>query len=128
MTLAPKAGRPEHSGAYTRVKLTDPVYVGLAVCAHNDNALEKARFSKVELVPKPTPAHRSAGPALHLGNHPRARTDRRAMYHTLEHIEAPNWSRDGQSFIFNCGGRLFRLPVAGGKPEVIDTGFATPLQ
>ena len=47
MTLASKGGPLENSGAYTRVKLADPVYVGLAVCAHDDKALEKARFSKV---------------------------------------------------------------------------------
>ena len=33
VTLAPTAGQPlQHSGAYTRVKLVDPVYIGLAVC------------------------------------------------------------------------------------------------
>jgi dipeptidyl aminopeptidase/acylaminoacyl peptidase len=123
MTLA--AGeRLQNSGAYTRVKLTDPVYVGLAVCAHDDKALEKARFSKVELVRKDAPS--SDKPAMHctLETIPVKVRDRRAVYHTQEHIEAPNWARDGQFFIFNSGGRLYRLPVGGGKPEPIDTGFA----
>ena len=40
-------------------------------------------------------------------------------------IEAPNWLRDGQTLIYNSGGRLFRIPAAGGTPELIDTGFAT---
>ncbi len=54
MTLAP-AGQPlQNSGAYTRVQLNDPVYVGLAVCAHDDKALETARFSRVALVQKET--------------------------------------------------------------------------
>ena len=123
VTLTPTAGEPlQHSGAYTRVKLTDPVYVGLAVCAHDDNALEKARFSKVELA-----ATSAAGePVLHctLEVIPIHSTDRRAIYHTVDHIEAPNWSRDGRFFLFNSGGHLYRLPVAGGKPELIDTGFA----
>jgi TolB protein len=124
MTLAPKSGRLENSGAYTRVKLADPVYVGLAVCAHDDKALEKARFSKVELVPKQT--HSSAKPVLHctLETIPVRARDRRAIYHTVDHIEAPNWSRDGQSFIFNANGRLYRLRVGGGEPELLDTGFA----
>ena len=52
MTVASKGGRLEKSEASTQVKLVDPVYVGLAVCAHNDKALEKARFSRVELKPK----------------------------------------------------------------------------
>jgi TolB protein len=124
MTLAPKGGRLENSGAYTRIKLADPVYVGLAVCAHDDKAQEKAKFSKVELVPKQTLA--SAKPVLHctLETIPVRARDRRAVYHAVDHIEAPNWSRDGQFFIFNANGRLYRLPVEGGEPGLIDTGFA----
>ena len=124
MTLAPESGRLANSGAYTRIKLTDPVYVGLAVCAHDDKALGKARFSKVELVRKEGPS--SGKPVLHctLETIPVRARDRRAMYHTVEHIEAPNWSRDGLFFIFNSGGRLYRLPVGGDRPELINTGFA----
>ena len=51
--------------------------------------------------------------------------DRRVIYIAAEHFEAPNWTRDGAAFIFNRDGRILRLPVTGGKPEVIDTGFAT---
>ena len=32
---------------------------------------------------------------------------------------------DGSSFLFNSNGRIYRLPVSGGSPELIDTGFAT---
>lgn len=47
---------------------------------------------------------------------------RRIVYRTHDHIEAPNWSRDGKHLIFNSGGLLYRLPVEGGRPEQIDTG------
>src|SRR5204862_3338050 len=30
--------------------------------------------------------------------------------------EAPNWSRDGTFLLTNSGGRLYRVPVAGGLP------------
>jgi Tol biopolymer transport system component len=43
------------------------------------------------------------------------------------HFEAPNWSRDGRELFFNQDGRLFRLPVEGGVPQAVDTGFATRL-
>jgi Tol biopolymer transport system component len=50
--------------------------------------------------------------------------DRRIIYATTNHLEAPNWTRDGKSFIFNSRGHLYRMPVTGGEPEIIDTGFA----
>ena len=49
---------------------------------------------------------------------------RTVVYVAPEHFEAPNWTRDGAFFLFNQDGRLYRLPVAGGTPEAIDTGFA----
>jgi Tol biopolymer transport system component len=41
-----------------------------------------------------------------------------------EHFEAPNWSRDGRTLIYNKDGKLNALPVSGGTPLVINTGFA----
>jgi TolB protein len=111
-------------GPFIRLTLTDPVYIGLGVCAHDDRVQEKARFSAVELQAKATPTDKN--PVLHctLEMVPIASKDRRAVYHTLDHIEAPNWSRDGKHFLFNSGGRIYRLPVTGGKPQLIDTGSA----
>jgi Tol biopolymer transport system component len=40
-------------------------------------------------------------------------------------FEAPNWSPDGQWLVINGAGLLYRLPVTGGTPQRIDTGFAT---
>jgi TolB protein len=111
-------------GAFVRLQFNDPVYVGLAVCAHDNSTSEQARFSEVTLQPRVRDG--SQKPVLHstLETVPIASRDRRAVYHTLDHIEAPNWSRDGQSLWFNSAGRLYRLPVFGGKPELVDTGFA----
>ena len=112
------------SGAFTRLKFADPVYVGLGVCAHDDRVLEQARFSNVLLQSRPSRA--DARPALYCALEvvPLGSRDRRVVYATLDHIEAPNWSRDGKFFFFNSGGRIYRLPVTGGRPEQIDTGFA----
>jgi hypothetical protein len=112
------------SGAFIRIQLPDPVYVGLAVCAHDDKVLETARFSNVSLEGRE--AHPDQKPVLHssLEIVPINSKDRRVVYHTLDHIEAPNWMRDGKSLLFNAGGHILRLPVAGGKPVEIDTGFA----
>jgi TolB protein len=42
-------GKPAPSGASFKLHLADPVYIGLAVCAHDDNAFETAVFSHVEI-------------------------------------------------------------------------------
>ena len=112
------------AGGSFRLALNDPFYVGLGVCAHNNNAIEKAVFSNVELT---TPAWGSTRRRLisTLETVPISSKDRRAVYTTTNLIEAPNWSRDGASLVFNSKGRIYRLPVAGGEPELIDTGFAT---
>lgn len=49
------------------------------------------------------------------------------IFSASEVIEAPNWTPDGQSLIFNAGGRLFRISAAGGQPEMIDTGHLADL-
>jgi TolB protein len=49
----------------------------------------------------------------------------RCLYQTDAHIEAPNWTPDGSALVFNGGGLLYRIPVAGDAvPQKIDTGFA----
>jgi len=111
-------------GVFMLLELSDPVYVGLAVCAHDDKTLETARCNGVELERKQTMV--AAKPTLHcaLETVPISSKDRRLIYHTTNHIEAPNWSRDGKYFVFNGRGHIYRLPVGGGKAEIIDTGPA----
>jgi TolB protein len=112
------------AGGTFRLALQDPFYVGLGVCAHDDQALERAVFSKVQLKAG-SPAVSTPGLFSTLETVAIASKDRRAVYCTSNLIEAPNWSPDGTFFLFNSGGRIYRLPVKGGEPQVIDTGFAT---
>jgi TolB protein len=46
------------------------------------------------------------------------------VYRTRTNFEAPNWSRDGKTLLFNQGGRLFTIPATGGTPQQLDTGLA----
>jgi len=125
MSAAGKGQELQPTGGSFRIKLHAPFYVGLAVCAHDNNALEQAVFSAVELTSGAAPT--AAQPVLHstLETMPIDSGDRRVVYHTSDHIEAPNWSRDGKTLFFNSNGRLYRLPATGGDPQPIDTGFAT---
>lgn len=120
------AGESLHSdGAMYRIQFQEPFYVGLGVCAHNNKTSEQAVFSKVELRPISTGTGSSAGIESTLETVEVASTDRQVVYHTRDHIEAPNWSRDGKFFLFNSKGRIYKLPVKGGTPELLDTGEQT---
>ena len=113
------------AGGSFKIQFTEPFFVGLGVCAHDNSVSEQAVVSNVQITSGQ--AKPSAEPVLEstLEIVPIASGDRRVVYHTRGHIEAPNWSRDGQHLLFNSGGRIYHLPVAGGTPEAIDTGFAT---
>ncbi len=49
---------------------------------------------------------------------------RRVAHRAQRHFEAPNWSRDGRHLLVNSEGRLYRVPVTGGEPALVDCGFA----
>jgi hypothetical protein len=125
MFLAQNAGEPlRASGASIKIPIKGSFYIGIGLCSHEKDVVEKAVFSNVDLsATKPL----TAPPVLYstLESVYVASTDRRVIYTAPSHFEAPNWTHDGSSILFNSNGRILRLPVAGGKPETIDTGFAT---
>jgi Tol biopolymer transport system component/regulation of enolase protein 1 (concanavalin A-like superfamily) len=122
MWLAAAGEDLKPAGGYLRIPFQGKCYVGPGVCAHDNKAIEKAVFSNVELTPVSTPAN--AHPVLEstLETVAVASSDRSVVYRTRDHIEAPNWSRDGKSLLFNGNGRIYRLPVKGGTPELLNTG------
>jgi TolB protein len=119
MSVAREGEALRSAGGSLRIKLNEPFYVGLGVCAHDNSALERAVFSNVEIVAKPRTLEST------LETVAIASKDRKVIYTANEHFEAPNWSRDGKYFLLNRAGRIIRLPAAGGTPEPVDTGFAT---
>jgi len=117
------AGEALHfSGGSMRVALAEPYYIGIAVCAHNKDRVETAVFSNVELETVPTAGKRQLYSTLETITV--ASTDARAAHVAAGRIGSANWSRDGKSLVFNSQGRMQRVPVDGGKPETLDTGFA----
>ncbi|MBO0799051.1 MAG: hypothetical protein J2P31_09535, partial [Blastocatellia bacterium] len=125
MSIAREGEPLQSAGGSFRIKLTEPFYVGLGVCAHDNNALEKAIFSNVELT---NPGPQSGGQAVlesTLETIAISSKDRRVVYHVRDHFEAPNWSRDGKFFLFNQGGRMYKLPVGDKEPQLIDSGSST---
>jgi len=124
MWLAPRGSDFGSSGAAQKIAFTEPFYVGLGVCSHEADVVERAVFSNVAIS---TDSPRAAGkPTLYsvLETQSVASTDRRVVYVAAGRFEAPNWLPDGRSLLFNGGGRIHRIDVAGGDPTTIDTGFA----
>jgi hypothetical protein len=123
-------GEPLHqSGAAIRLHLDEPFYAGIGVCAHDAHAVETGTFSHLELKQlEPL----SAQPATTLYSTVQAiEIDPAAPRSTIAYTaqaraQAPNWSRDGGSLIFNQDGRIFAVSADGkGTPQAIDTGSAT---
>jgi TolB protein len=111
------------AGGSTRVPLEGSFYVGIGVCSHDKDVIEKAVFSNVE-VSELRPFAGAGKLFSTLEAVTVSSTDRRVVYVAPERFEAPNWTRDGTAFLFNRNGHIERLKVSSGKPEVIDTGFA----
>src|SRR5262249_2022016 len=124
MSIAPEGKPLSHAGGSIKVPLKEPFYVGLGVCAHTDDVVEKAEFSEVEIKNEKFELAKKPLVESTLEVVDITSKDRRVVYQTSGVIEAPNWTRDGRSFIFNSQGRIYRLPSTGGEPQVIDTGFA----
>lgn len=113
------------AGGSAKAPMKDPYYIGIGVTAHDKNAVETAIFSNVEGTPEP-PAAGQLKLYSTLETITVASSDRRAVYVAPGRSEAPNWS-SGNQLYFNGGGRLYRIPVDGGAPFLIDTGVATRL-
>jgi TolB protein len=125
MSLAGDGERLRPAGGWLRVPLRGLFYAGIGVCSHNKDVIEKAGFSSVDLTaataaPAGEPTLYSALESVGITS-----TDRQVVYIAPGRFEAPNWTRDGKSFLFNRRGHIERLPVAGGEPEIINTGLAT---
>src|SRR6266853_1702627 len=112
-----------YSGASMRVPLQGTYYVGIGVCSHDKDVVEKAVFANVDLAADLAPVAKTTLYST-LERVTIASTVRHMVYVAPERFEAPNWTRDGTSFLFNRNGSIYRLQVSGGEPGLIDTGFA----
>jgi WD40 repeat protein len=119
--VAGKDGKLQPAGASTKLALAGEFYVGIGVCAHDKDAVERAVFSNVSLEQLP-PASGKRVLVSALETVTIASTDRHVEYVAAAHFEAPNWSRDGSFLIFNQEGTLRRLDLGSNEPTVISTG------
>jgi len=112
------------------VALGDDVYIGLFVCSHNKDVVEKAVFRDVRIT---VPAKDNFVPYRdYIGSNLEvmdvATGNRKIIYRSPESLQAPNWTTDGRALIYNSNGRLYRFDLADKTPMApipIDTDFAT---
>jgi TolB protein len=107
------------------IPLGDDVYVGLFITAHNDTVTERATLSDVRIT-KPTrtgfvPYREYLGSNVEILEIATGR--RRIVYHADNSIQAPNWTKDGKSLIWNQEGKLYRFDIATRQPTPINTGI-----
>jgi TolB protein len=125
-------GEPLNASTLPDLALGDEAYVGLFLCSHNPDVVERAVFRDVRVI-RPvkegfTPYRDYIGSLLEILD---LETGRRQLVHrSAEPFEAPNWTSDGRALIYNTSGgsegrgRLHRFDLATRQSSVIDTGTA----
>ena len=106
--------------------LADELYAGLFICSHADSVMEKAVFSNVRII---IPAPADFQPYRdYIGSHLEVMDvqsgHRKILYTDPKSIQAPNWTKDGKTLIYNAGGLLYKYKLSDGKIEKLNTGFA----
>ena len=109
----------QFAGGSTRVRLQPPFYVGIGVCAHNKDAVQKAAFSNVDVSTSGSgsPARYSTLETIAV-----ASTDARVAYVSKEKIGPPSWSPEGAFVIATVNGQSRQIPMQGGVPKALASG------
>ena len=126
-------GEPFVVSELDELALGDEVYVGLFLCSHNPEVVERAVFRDVRLT-RPVkdgfvPYREYIGSRLEILD---VESGRRTLLHaSAQPFEAPNWTRDGSALIYNTSGpdpatrgRLYRYDLGTRQATLIETGFA----
>ncbi len=103
----------------------EELLAGLFICSHNKDATESAEFDNVRIV---IPAKDDFRPYRdYIGSHIElldVETGlRKVVFSHPKSLQAPNWTPDNKSLIYNSEGLIYRFDFATGKPEVLNTDF-----
>lgn len=122
-------GEQFQTDTITDINLGNEVYVGLFVGSHNADVLETGVFSNVN-ISIPFKGESNQGTQMTLGSNLEileiASGHRDIIYKVPYSIQAPNWTTDGKSLLFNdAKGLLYNFDIATQKPLLINTGTVT---
>ena len=117
-------GQPFTTEEYTSTDYNDEVLVGLFICSHNKDVVEKVVYDNVRII---KPAREGfAEYREYIGSHIEIMdvfTGKRTIeYSEPRSLQAPNWTPDGKTLIYNSSGLIYTLPISSKKPVVLNTG------
>ncbi|MBN8853057.1 MAG: biopolymer transporter TolR [Sphingobacteriales bacterium 50-39] len=126
---AAEYGQPFQTDTISGIDLGDDVYVGLFVGSHDADRLETGVFSNVRIT-VPHEGLSDGNTQMTMGSNIEllelASGRRDIIYSVPYSIQAPNWTPDGKSLIFNdAKGLIYQFDLASRTPTPINTGAVT---
>jgi len=119
-----KFGEPFVTEQVTDLNLGDEVYVGLFLGSHNKDVVEKGIYSDVRIS---VPAREGLvqyreylGSSIELLDVTTGK--REIIYNSPKSLQAPNWTVDNKSLIYNSEGLMYNFDLAKRTPKLINTG------
>jgi len=119
-----KFGEPFVTEQVTDLALGDEVYVGLFLGSHNKDVLEKGIYSDVRIS---VPAREGLvqyreylGSSIEILDVTTGK--REIIYNSPKSLQAPNWTVDNKSLIYNSEGLMYNFDLAKRTPKLINTG------
>ena len=119
-------GEPFVTEQISNIDLGDEVYAGLFVCSHNSDVIETGIFKDVSIT-VPFNGDADYRTSMKLGSNLElmdvASGDREVLYKVPYSIQAPNYTIDGKSLIFNgSDGLVYNFDLKIRVPQLINTG------
>jgi len=106
--------------------LHNELFIGLFVCSHNPDVIEKAIFNNVRII-KPFDESFERY-QYYLGSHIEVldieTLERKVLFSSTHSLQAPNWTVDGKALIYNSNGYLYRYDLESKATTTINTGRA----
>ena len=101
------------------------MYAGLFICSHNKDVVEQAMFDNVRIVIPAKPDFRPYRDYIgsHIETMDVSGGQRQVVFSASNSLQAPNWTPDGKSLIYNSEGLIYRFDMTTGKPELVNTDF-----